>query len=482
MGFFKTFVKDTIVYTLIQLLPAIAGFVLLKLNSNYLSKEEFQVYNLLFIATNLFIITSTAGFDNWLLRKYYDLDKINVKPQDFLSSTVLLVAGLCALQALIIFPFSKLFLDYFLGNALRHPYAQVLILFTIVFSAAVNRVIVVYFRIEKKVKLLFLVAVLQFILQIGVGYYLLKTLDIKLWATQLSKGISLFLPVVILLIYLGLKNRFVFKSILFKDSKGYILPVLLSGLLAWVIGQCDQFILNTYYANASAKADYSMAFSLTLIIEIVLNAILSFLAPDIISSLAGKNAKLIIKNQVHLFVLIGCWTIIGTFVFALLMLDFFIDPKYQHCLWIVGLIASTYVFKLLTSLDAIVLHYHLKAKELLYSLLISGLVSIVLNVLFSARLGVWSLIGTLLISKAIQTVYLYYKNKHQQLDYNHTKVFGLIIFLIITSILTALLIKVNFDNRYLYMSLLVVCNGIFSIILFKEQLLEVKTSILSKKS
>jgi O-antigen/teichoic acid export membrane protein len=244
MGFFKTFVKDTVVYTLIQLLPAIAGFVLLKLNSNYLSKEEFQVFNLLFIATNLFIITSTAGFDNWLLRKYYDLDKLQITPQDFLSSTILLVIGLCALQGALLLPFSKWLLNYFLGSSVRHPYAQVLILFSIVFSTAVNRVIVVQFRIEKKVKLLVLVAIFQFILQISCGYFLLKHLEIKLWAAQLAKGISLFLPVLSLLIYLRLKQRFIFRRDLFSGSKSYVIPVMLASLLAWIIGQCDQFILN----------------------------------------------------------------------------------------------------------------------------------------------------------------------------------------------------------------------------------------------
>lgn len=473
MGLFKSFIKDSVIYTTIQLLPAVAGFVLLKLNSTYLSKEEFKIVNLLLLAINFFVLTSSAGFDNWLLRKYYDLDKTKHQAKDFLTSTLVVVAGFCLLQAALVIPFSKLFLSFFSDVPIRHPYAQVLIMFVIVFSSAISRVIIIYYRIEKNTRLLLLLAVLQFILQIGIGYLLLHHLTIKLWATQLAKGISLGLPVVLLLLYIRLKGKYRFNATFFAGSRSYVLPIILSGLLMWVMGQCDQFILNTYYMNSSEKADYSMAFSLTIMIEIILNAIISFLAPDIMSKLAGKNEKININNHIHLFMLVGSWVIIGVVVFAMLLLDFYIDEKYKYCLWMVGLMASTYVFKLLTAIDTIVLHYHLKSKHLLYSLIGAAILSIGINVWGASNWGVWALFLALFASKLWQTVYLTIGVKWQRLAFNAFKVYGLAFTVLVSLITVSLLIEFDYDKRYNYIGVFVAVNAVVTVVLFKKQLVEV---------
>lgn len=477
MGVFKSFIKDSVVYTTIQLLPAIAGFVLLKLNSNYLSKEEFRVFNLLVLASNFFIITSSAGFDNWLLRKYYDLDTTKNRPHDFLTSSLLLVAGFCLVQAALVLPFSGFFLDVFFDTDLRHPYAQVFILFSIVFSSVVNRIIVIYYRIEKNTRLLLIVAFLQFILQIGFGYWFLRNLEIKLWATQLAKGLSLTLPVILLLVYIYSKGRFVFKKELFAGSASYVVPVLLAGLLTWVLGQCDQFIFNRYYTDVSQKADYSMAFSLTMMIDIVINAITSFLGPDIIAKLTGKNDKINIRNHVHLFILIGCWAILGVFAFSLFLLDFYIDEKYRYSLWIAGMIAATYIFKLLTALDTLILHYKLQSKQLLYSLMGAAVVSVLVNVLFSAQWGAWALIAALFLSKALQMLYLSLSVGKGKLEHNPFKVYGLTVTVAITLVLTSLLIYRTPENKYWYTLVLLMVNGLVTLLLFKKQLSGLLTSV-----
>lgn len=482
MGFVKQFFKYSYLYTILQLLPALASFVILRFYSVYLNESEFAVFNLLTLISNLALIFISFSIDQWYLISHLHYSDDLKKKKNFLFSSLLVISIIALCLFLLFAPFFGVISEALFSGIFHHVFLQFFILFVMTASTSYNKVLSVYFRVEANIKSLLYLCVGQFVLQIVLSYYFLNVFADKILAAQLSKLLGLLLPILAMLVTIYSNYLPRYSDSFFKGMRAYLVPVLLYNLIYWLVTQFDQFIFKLQIGDTELLAQYAMAFNLALISDVLINGILSFVIPDINASLAKKSNKIAINNHIHLFMLLSVTGLFGVFLFSKLILDFFIDPKYNMCFWMIGFILVSNIFRLFYAIHSIPVYFYKQTKILPLSLLFSFVVSLTINLLFIRSLGLVAILFSLQVSKFLQfiSIYFYNRNKHPEFSYNKTKVFGLGFFAYAVIVTISLLFALKDYNFYVLWLIGGVLLSIAGFALFRKQVGELYAKYVSR--
>ncbi len=475
MGFVKNFFKESIIFTILQALPNLAGFIMLRFNSIYLSKAEFHTLNQLTLLSNLLIITCTASIDNWYFRKYYELDDNKDNKLDFAFTSFVLLFTILIAHAIIVVPISNYVFNTFLHLDIKNVLSQISIILVIILSSAFSRLLVVIYRIEKKKKELFILSILQFIFQITISYSLLIQIDDKIWASQIGKGLGMFAPILFSLLFIFKNHKVNLNFSYYKASIPFIWPLIIGGILTWGLNQSDQFILDKTFSDKSLKADYSMAFSISIIFEIVLIGINSFIIPDIYAKLSGKSEHIKINNHLHLYTIINLGLMFVMMFCSYILVEYFISHQYQNAIWMVGFLLASTVFKSLGNIELIPVYYHKKTLAAISTQIIALLLFLGINLILIPYYGVFALFIAAILSKLVYFIGLYLLNKRHKiaLEYNHFKTIGLSVVTFFIFCALSYGIYAHLYNFYLLWLLSLTLFSIVLALVFKDQIQEV---------
>ncbi|MCB8963927.1 MAG: oligosaccharide flippase family protein [Bacteroidales bacterium] len=442
----KIFFKQTVFYTFIQVLPALAGFILLKIYSDVLSKDEYAILNLLNTYSVLFFSIISLSSDSIVTRFYYTFKNNRKLLSDLYGSIAIGLVVVSAIMILIAFPF-----HYVLNHIFSSPTLIILVVLW-----ALNLSFIKFFqsifRVERNNTMLLWFSISTFvgqILGVIIGFYIFENKTIAILA-----GRFILVILVIILFQFLIKNKFTFRLRLnlLKETLPFFYPIIIYNILYWISSQFDQTVFKIMIEDNSQLAIYAMAFNLTVVNEFILNAINAHIVPEFNELMTERKEGYLesIKTNAHLFILISLTGVIFTLIFSQILLDVYINPIYTDSALFIGLLCASYVLRLIYSVYSIPIYFFNKTLILPIIFTGSAIVNITCNVLLIPRIGLWSLVLSLFLARIIQTVAIaIISHRIFPIKYNYTKMLTLPLLLVIL-LAIGTWIRSNYNINYYY--------------------------------
>lgn len=296
-----------------------------------------------------------------------------------------------------------------------------------------------------------------------------------------AKIIAFALPQVILgivfFIYSFIKGKKIFDKEIWKYVLKLNIPLIPFYLSSIVLVQADRIMIGKL-VGTSEVAIYSLAYTLSLVMTMVNNAINQSLMPYIYKKIKAKEYK-----NINSIVTIMCLIVASFNILVMLigpeLIAFFGNREYIMAKWIVPPVAASVFIIFVYQMFGIILMYWEKTKEMVACSSVIAILNIVLNYFGIKIFGYISAGYTTLISYMILCIvyYIQYKKiiiKHLNSYklFNLTAIIVISICVLISAGFTIILYNCNSYIRYVIMLLL-----IFYMILKRKVIWEVVKNI-----
>ena len=225
---------------------------------------------------------------------------------------------------------------------------------------------------------------------IAVGLTSYKT-EARVYADMLAKG----LVGVLLLALLFCRGKIFYNKKYWTYALGFNLPLIPHYLSNYVLNQSDRLMIGRMVGTAQA-AYYSVAYTISSMMMLVMTAINNSLTPYIYKSIRDGKTKDIRKVANGLVVLIACLCMC-VMAFAPEVIYVFAGEKYMDAIYVIPPIALSVLFIFLYSLFSTIEYYYEKTKWISTATCICAVLNLILNFVFIKIYGYYAAGYTTLI-------------------------------------------------------------------------------------
>lgn len=388
--------KNTTIYTIGNILPQAAGFLLLPIYTRYLTPADYGIVASLSVLGVILAVCFTLCLERAVPRLYFDYEDEDAR-RDFLGTITISLTAIALFVLLLIFVFRN-YVSMIYVSIDFYPYYvySILTLFLSVFSLIPKS----YFMINEEAH--------KFI-SLSIGVFILDT-TFKLWfvcgLNQGAEGILkgalftqiIFLPLYVLILYKIINFTFNFSIV--KGSLSFSIPMIPSMLSAWILNLSDRVFIERYF-TLSDVGIYSLGYTIAGGIAILTGAFFMAYSPQFYKLASSKNqvevkARLAKYNTVYLIALIFIVFLVAFFSkeFVILLLD----PKYAEAYKIIPIIALAYLFSQGTGLFNLMIYQEKRTKQLMYIGVSCAILNVVLNFLLVPTYGAYGAAYATLLS------------------------------------------------------------------------------------
>lgn len=259
-----------------------------------------------------------------------------------------------------------------------------------------------------------------------------------------------------LLVLLFCRGKKFYNKKYWHYALGFNIPLIPHYLSNYVLNQADRLMIGRMIGNAQA-AYYSVAYTISSMMMLVMTAINNSLTPYIYKSIAAKKTSNIKKIANGLVVLIACLCIC-VMAFAPEVIYIFAGEKYTDAIYVIPPIALSVLFIFEYSLFSTIEYYYEKTKWISTATCICAVLNLVLNFVFIRMYGYYAAGYTTLVCYVFLAYvhYLFYKKvlKEQSEDaiYDIKLIFAVSIMVLILMLILVLL----YNNMYIRYSIILV--------------------------
>lgn len=402
-------IKNTSIYTLGNILPQAAGFILLPIYTRYLTPADYGIVSSMYVLQTVLIVIFTLAIDRSIYRLYFD-HKIEKAKRDYLGTITISLFLISSTILLILFISSSLVgkifksIDFF-------PYYVYAILTS--FFSIFSIIPKIYFQVNEKAGKFVVISILQFLL--SSGFVLWFIIGKQAGAAGMLKG-RMFANIVILPIFIYISYRtinFSFKLRILKDSLSFSLPMIPSLLSAWILNLSDRIFIERYF-NLHDVGIYSLGYKIAGLILIFTGAFYKAYNP-VFYKLANSEKQTVAKkklfnyNNAYIIVILIAAFFIS--IFSKEAIQFLLDPKYFGAYKIVPIIALAYFIGQTSGLSNLSIYQEKKTLQMMYMFLGTAILNIILNFLLVPKFGAYGAAYATVLSFAFFFVikYLYAK-------------------------------------------------------------------------
>ena len=471
MSFYSSFIKKTFFYSFLQILPALAGILILKFYSSLLTKEEFAVLAILTTVSNLSFIINSLCFDQVIARFYFDYFHDRKKLDDFLLSVIAVMCVLLAFLSLGSLLIPESLNNYLFKGSIENFRLQFLAAVLIGFGLSLSKSLLSFYRNDQSHLKVFYLTFIIFLLQIFFVWIGLKYMGNKVLGAQIGKFAGVFIPAIIFLSAYFFNRKSKIRLDLIKETIPFFMPLVLYSLMYWGVTQFDQVIFQLRLKNLELLAFYVMGFNIALFADLILNGLSSFMIPEMNLIMKIQSNKSQLSNYIHLYVLIGCFSLLLISFAGEFLVDFFLDDKYSSIGWIINGLLIGYIGRMLYSIFSFPVYYFKKTMILVYVLSFSLVLNLTGNWLLIPLLGIPALILSSILARLIQAfLTAYWAKKILIIPFNRFKIYGLTFTFGFLLLIMMLVDYFSLINYYLASLIMFVIALISSLLLFRKQL------------
>lgn len=451
--------KDSVIYSIGNLLPQLGGFVFLPIYLKFMSIEDFGVVSSMLVIQSVVSIFFSLAIDRSLIRLYFDYKSPNQQATffgtNFIAITVI-SSSLCVILILTNGILVKIFPDISF-----YPYYLYALL--IAYVKGFFLVPKTYLQIKNKS--------LKFV-SLSAAEFILVTLAIMFYVVYRGEGpsgmlkgqllgTSLLIPYLFSIVRKNFIFRFNFSML--KNTLRFSLPLVPSLLTAFILNLSDRIFIDRYM-GLSEVGLYSLAYKVASIVLIAISAINMAVTPFYyrrISKLGFVSASPWSKEFNNNYI-----KIIGVLVFIFLMFSkeiilIFFGSNYFQSAYIVGLLLLSYYFSGTNNVNGRLILYKKKTHHSMAIDVSTAFLNILLNFLLIPKYG---MIGAALATLASMmfafiTSFIYVKF-YLGVSSVSWRVY---LFTVLILVVTMLLNSINHDEFMLFLILKV---SVISIFLF----------------
>lgn len=210
---------------------------------------------------------------------------------------------------------------------------------------------------------------------------------------------------VILFIVLFSSGKCFYNKEYWKYSLTFNLPLIPHYLSNYVLNQSDRVMIGKMVGNSQA-AYYSVAYTISTVIILIVNAINSSLTPYIYKSIAANEKEKIKKATQPLIILVAGLCVM-TMTFAPEVIRIFAGKKYTDAIYVIPPIAASVFFIFAYSLFSNIEYYFQKTKLIAVATSMCAVLNLILNYVCIKKFGYYAAGYTTLVCYGCLTVFHY---------------------------------------------------------------------------
>lgn len=188
-----------------------------------------------------------------------------------------------------------------------------------------------------------------------------------------------------LIIWFVLRAKKIFTTKYWKHAMRLHIPLLPHKLSLTVLGSVDRIMISNI-VGASYTAIYSVAYSASMVINLIKLSISDALTPWIYESIKNKNYEAIRKNTIYVMLLILAMVFLFV-LFAPEIMWIVGSKEYREAIYVIPPVAASVFFTFLYNLFSSVEFYYEETKKTMYASLVAAVLNVVLNLIFINMFG-----------------------------------------------------------------------------------------------
>ena len=404
-------VKNTLFYTIGEILPKILSFLLLPLYTRYLSPADFGVVSYTSSVTLFLSVFGTLALNSYVLR-YYFIHKDEESRKKVIGTAYLSIG----VFNLIILGVAYLVLPSVISRydiqVAWNPYFKLSIITNMLTSF--STIPLCFYRVKQQAHNYVLLNITRTIFTVALNILFIVTLKKGLdgyFYSHLYAAIP-FVPIYFGII--GKYSRFKFGFAYLREGLGFALP-LIPGTLAYIIiNMSDRIILERNVAM-EAIGLYNIAVTISTALNIVIQSGYHAFEPDIFARYGEKGYYEFVKKVQVVFYSVIFFMGLLLSLFSQEIFYFFTSEDFHNGYIFMPILILTAMISGQNIIYGCVLQGDKKSKTIGTITLVGAAFSITMNVLLIPYLGVWAAAMTgslsLFLMNILEFVFMKFPNK-----------------------------------------------------------------------
>jgi len=316
---YQKFTKDIGMLSIVNLLTALKGLIILPLITKLLGAESYGIWTQIIVTISLVTPIAILGLPYTLIR-YLAAEKNKKEIQEGVYSVFVLILAICLIITIFLFIFSKPIAKFFEGEQIL---VQILAL-TIIFEC-LNWVFLNFFRAFQKMGEYSLFVLLQVFGEVGLiisGVLLGQGLFGAVLALLVVRAFSFLLMGTVIVKRIGIKIPNFSKI---REYLSFGLPTVPGNISYWIVSSSDKYLI-AFFWGALFVGYYAPAYSIGGIIVFFITPLLLVL-PAVLSKFFDENkieeVKIYLRYSLKYFLMIAIPAVCGLSILSKQLLIIF---------------------------------------------------------------------------------------------------------------------------------------------------------------
>lgn len=374
----KKTIKTALLNTIANMFSLVVGMIMIPIISHVIPGEDLGIASTFLSTRNCVVIVVMLAVYAYVNKAMLEF-KEEKKEYLFSISMFCIVATIVAF--LVCLPFKeqvKLFLS---PNDFSFYWLFVSMLSFALFSLANY-----YCIFHNLYKILFVIVLCtgplgQFV-SVGLSYVLPTE---KYIGRIIGLDLTYFIVSIVFLVWLLLTSEKRCKKEHLTNTLSYTIPIIPHLLSQMVLTQCDLLMIKFYTGDLNAGI-YSMAHTVGFLAFTVMTQIMAVWSPWVFRRLE-ENDFSTIKGNSNLMVILGGYVSIGLLTITTELVNIFLSDTYKPCIYIVPPLVVAMYFQFVYLFMYDLEYYHKKSKWIATASVIASILNVILNIIFIPMFG-----------------------------------------------------------------------------------------------
>lgn len=264
-------------------------------------------------------------------------------------------------------------------------------------------------RFDYKYKKNVIATIFMTVFSIGVGILVVINTEYKTEARVYADMLAKCLVGILLFVLLFGRGKTYYNKKYWKYALSFNIPLIPHYLSNYILNQSDRLMIGKLVGNAQA-AYYSVAYTISSVILLVMNSVNNSLTPYIYKSIDSKKDKQI-KNVANLLVMLIACLCVGTMAFAPEVIYVFAGERYLDAIYVIPPVSLSVLFIFIYSLFSTIEYYYQRTKLISAATCICAGLNLILNFVFIKIYGYYAAGYTTLVCYIFLALvhYLFYR-------------------------------------------------------------------------
>ncbi|MGA1794825.1 MAG: lipopolysaccharide biosynthesis protein [bacterium] len=380
-----TLVKNTSLYTVGNILPQVAGFLLLPVYTRYLTPKDYGIVSSMQVLMAITAVIFTLAMERSLYRLYWDC-KTEQEKQEYLGTVAVALILIALIELGIIFV-SRRWIGRIFVTIDFYPFYAYAIL--AMFFSVFSHIPKIHLQLEQRAGSFVFLSLIQFAVTTGLVLWFVVVRKSGAEGMLLGRMLG---PAVLagIFIYLTAQRiRFCFKPRILKETLAYSIPLVPTMLCAWILNLSDRIFIERYFSLEDVGI-YSLGYKLGEIVLLISGGFGMAYNPiyfELANSPDQESARNRLFQYNNRFLMVVLLISFGICLFAKEAVVLFLDPRYEKAYQIVPFIVLAYFIQEVSHLLNLSIYQEKRTKMVMSIQMAGALMNIGMNFLLVPAFG-----------------------------------------------------------------------------------------------